>query len=138
MAGAAIKILRQWSESLGLDYAEAASVLAGCARAEGKLADAQRYATEAWGAAASGRPRGDWMVASKELRVARCLVAEGMNAQAEELLESAYKVLHAQLGDQHTETGLARELFRDLYTNWGRPEDAARYAEPASSVELNP
>ncbi|MCP4248851.1 MAG: serine/threonine protein kinase [bacterium] len=130
MAEAARDVLGHWTDRVPVDFAESASVLAGCARAAGDFAQAKRYAQEAWAAAADDRPRGDWMVSSKEVRIARGLLAEGLYEPAEELLRPAHELLQIQLGDGYADTTEARRLLRELYTNWGKPQEAGRYADP--------
>jgi len=129
LAETALGEFRQHGERVPFAYAEAAAVLAQCARNNGADDDAKRFAAEAWNAMGGGRHPADWFEASQQVRIARNLMREDMRAPAEELLVPAYKVLRVQLGDGHPDTQVAIGLLRDLYRNTGKPNEAALYEE---------
>ena len=121
--------LRNLSDRYPLECAESASVLADSARAQDRLDEAASYAVEAWRLLSGGRARGDWMNAAKEVRVGRSLLAAGMLAPAEELLQSGHDVFRIQLGEKHSETLVARALLHELYIKLDQPRDAQRFGE---------
>ena len=50
-------------------------------------------------------------------------------ADAEPLLLQAYEILSSNAGARVSQVESALQYLADLYTAWGRPEDAARYSE---------
>lgn len=56
----------------------------------------------------------------------------GRYAEAERDLLLSIEMKIATRGPDNSRLPLSREALRELYTAWNRPEDAARYAEPAS------
>ena len=58
-------------------------------------------------------------------------VARGLYrfADAEPLLLPAYKILSTSAGARVSQVDSALQYLVDLYTAWGRPEDAARYSK---------
>ena len=62
------------------------------------------------------------------------LLGAHMLQPTETILKPAYEVLVAQLGEHHTDTAEARRLFRDLYTSWGRANEARLYQDPPAPV----
>ncbi|MGH7500314.1 MAG: tetratricopeptide repeat protein [Longimicrobiales bacterium] len=61
-----------------------------------------------------------------------CLSKVGRFEEAERELLAAHEGLVKLVGDAHSETKRAVGFLHALYTAWGRPEDAARYAGPGS------
>ena len=128
MAEEALGEFRLLGEKIPFAYAEAAAVLGQCARIDDADIEAKQYAAEAWAAlAGGGRQPTDWFEASTLVRIARSLLREEMYQPAQELLLSAYKVLHDQLGDRNPDSQVAIGLLRDVSVSMGKPQEAAAY-----------
>ena len=123
MAETALGGLQKGGGKLPLDHAEAAAVLAKCARRNGAIDEAKRFSAEAWSALAGGWPTGDWFTANQQVRIARSLLQEEMYQPAEQLLVRAYKILQVQLGDGHPDTRETLDLLRELYQVNGTPQE---------------
>ena len=134
MAKSAYDVLHSGIDRYPLEVAEAASVLADCARSASKLDDAREHTIETLQALSVERPDGDWFMAAKEVRIARSLLGAGIFTPAEELLTMAYDVLRVQLGEEHTDTALASTLLFELYSAQDRPADAHRYRAVSSEA----
>jgi tetratricopeptide (TPR) repeat protein len=135
LAEGALERLRPRAAEFPLDSSEAASVLAACARVGGDRAGAKSFAQESWRAVAGMRPGGDWIRASREVRIARSLLAEGMDVQAEELLQRACEVLRVQLGEHHSDTEVARSLLHELSSR-RRESGEARHEQQLAPAAL--
>lgn len=72
---------------------------------------------------------GDASMFAADTRVwlARCMVEGGRLAEAEPLLLESYPVLVDALGADYPDSVAARETLVRLYTEWGRPEQAAQF-----------
>ncbi len=77
-------------------------------------------------------PAGHWAISSGEGIVGMCHAAAGDFAIAEPILLKAYTDLQGSRGDTHEVTLANRERLQQLYTAWGKPEQAARYAQQAT------
>ncbi len=126
MAGEALVVLRRRQVQLPLPVAEALAILAETAPAGGTDDHARATALEAWHAARSASI-GMWFNAAAEVRIARALLERKLYSEAESLLLPALETLSGHLGAEHSDTQVARRLLADLYTAWGRPDDARRY-----------
>ena len=61
----------------------------------------------------------------------RMAAARGRYEEAERWLTDALAVQEAHLGPEHPRLAPTREALADLYTTWGRSEQAARFrSEP--------
>jgi eukaryotic-like serine/threonine-protein kinase len=68
-----------------------------------------------------------WRVPDTESILGSCLAAQGRFAEAEPLLIRSYLVLARESGDGAKQAPIARQRIFDLYTAWGKPEQAAAY-----------
>jgi hypothetical protein len=128
MAQAAQHTLVDWSEYIPQDAAESWAQLGSVARARGQQDQARHCALKAWQLAQHPRIHsGLWFHASTDVRIARVLLAEGMFEPVEMLLKPAHDLLSVQLGPDHGDTVEARRLLYQLYTVWGRPDQARAY-----------
>ncbi len=132
MAAEALVILRQWQHVVPLEVAEALAILADTSRVAGADQEARRRALEAWRVARDTSGHGMWFNAAGEARIARSLIGLGLYQEAESLLLPAHEAIAAQLGTKQTYSIGTRRLLADLYTRWGRPDDARRFAPDAS------
>ena len=128
MTAEALAILRHWQDDIPLDVADALAQLSELALAAGNVERAAALARESWTVARDSAAGDSWYVANAEVRVARCLVRQGLLSEAEALLVSAHEVLVAQLGPSHSDTREARIQLFALYTAWGKPQQAAAFA----------
>ena len=71
-----------------------------------------------------------WQTAAPRAALGRLLADRQERVPAEGLLTAAYEVLREGRGEEDPETQRAREELYELYHEWGRPEDAARYRSP--------
>jgi hypothetical protein len=60
-----------------------------------------------------------------------CQAAAGQYDAAEGTLLNAYAVLLQALGEGHEATRATRQRLRELYVVWGKPAEAAHYADGA-------
>ncbi len=132
VAEEALAILSHRQQELAVEVAEALSILAETAQTRGAVDEARSRALEAWQLARQAPRQGMWFNAAAEVRIARCLLQQRLYAEAETLLTPAYEAFVLQLGTQHGDTHVVRRLLFDLYTSWGRPDDASRFADDDS------
>ena len=128
MAQTALDLLEPWEGSLPLELAELRAMLSECAGERGEEGRALRLAREAWSGVRAHDDYDHWLYAAARARVGRALLRRALYAEAEELLLASYRILSVQLTAENREVLAARRLLAELYTAWGRPEEAARYA----------
>ena len=126
MAREAVTLLAPNRSRLPTDLAEAHALLA---ETEPDADEARRHAREAADILGGRGEIGMWFQTAGEVRVARALLAHEMLLEAERLLLPGYDALVAQLGPTHGDTQLTRRMIHDLYSAWGRPADAERFAD---------
>lgn len=56
----------------------------------------------------------------------------GEYATAEPIGLAAYQWMNANIGPEHRYTQVARHIVHDIYADWGKPEEAKKYEEPAA------
>ncbi len=76
-----------------------------------------------------------WHIAYSRMLVGRCLVALREFQQAEDLLLQSYPVLAQKRGAQHHSTCTALQALVKLYQEWGKPQQAAKYAALAAQSQ---
>ena len=76
-----------------------------------------------------------WHIAYSRMLVGRCLVALREFQQAEDLLLQSYPVLAQKRGAQHRSTRTALQALVKLYQEWGKPQQAAKYAALAAQSQ---
>ena len=109
------------------DVAEAHGLLSEFVHARGAPNLAARHGRLAWEAFRE-LPEGDnWLAAHAKVRLGRALVEQRLFAEGEEVLLEGYAAFQVQIGRQNPETLAVRESLAELYTAWGKPEEAARY-----------
>jgi len=91
----------------------------------GRYAEAEPLLREALAASRATMPDGDWRIGGALSAYGTCLRGLARFEDAEPLLLEGYQRQHAALGPEHHQTGRAVQALVDLYTDWGRPEDAA-------------
>ncbi len=78
-------------------------------------------------------PPGHWFRWATRLSYTDCLLKMERFEETEQLLLECFTGLTDTLGAQHHRTRGAAERLVTLYEAWGRPEEAAKYAEPPST-----
>ena len=96
-------------------------------RKRGDLAAAAAAYREARALVLESGPGTERRVAAIEADLGRCLTGLGRLAEAEQLLTGSYRVLQTGHGERYATTQLAVSGLVDLYTAWGKPEEATRY-----------
>lgn len=94
-----------------------------------ELADAEAVLRTAVDLRRSQYGDSSMFVADPAASLGRCLLEAGRLVEAEELLLASYRVLVAELGPDFKETRAARQSLADLYTAWGKPQQAGIYAD---------
>ena len=122
-----IPILDLLEEQIPAEVARGHAMLAELRAADGDSIAAAKHARAAWSLLAG--LSGDWMLANTKVRVARCLVEQGLHEESESLLVPSYELLSEQFGAENVDATVARELLVRTYTAWGKPERAQAYAE---------
>ena len=104
----------------------------------GRIDDAER--TQAEAAAAAERTFKEQHPTKAEIRtsIGKVKTRQARYADAEKDLLQSVEMKIALRGPENSRLFQSREALRELYTAWGRPDDAARHAEPAKSEALNP
>ena len=78
------------------------------------------------------------LIAEAQSALGACLAAQGEYAEAEVLLKESYPVLE----DTHTNLFVRRDDVRarlfDLYTAWGKPEQASQYQAASTPTAPTP
>jgi tetratricopeptide (TPR) repeat protein len=122
--------LRIRRATLGDDHPQVATTLAVQANllvAQRKFREGQEVAAQALGILAPPTlPPDHWLIAMATNVQGAALAGLGRYAEAEKLLLSSLPNLSGSPISDLPQRGRAR--LADLYTAWGRPEDAARYA----------
>ena len=108
--GLAILLLRTDRASAALEMAQAAHE---------SLAEA--YAPDHW--------RTVWALSTQGASLTKLTRYE----EAEPLLKESYEELRGNIGARAVHVETTRQYLMDLYTAWGRPEDAARYSTDMAS-----
>ncbi len=132
MASAALAVLETVDDELLYGRAEAhvLRALAAHRRSEEQEAFAQsRRAAELM---RSQPQRASWWNTIVTIRVARGFAALDWYDEAESLLVPALEIIANQLGPRHSETAATRRILSELYTAWGKPDEAAKYAPESS------
>ena len=114
------------------ELADAFALRAEFAREAGERERATELARDAWEAlrrteARAAPHKERWNAALARLRVGRCLLALGLDAEAESLLTAAHATLLAQLGPKHAHTRAAGSALHELHTAQGRATEAEAY-----------
>lgn len=77
-------------------------------------------------------PEGHWRIAEVDCRLGACLTALGRYEEAAPLLTEGYPIIAEQRGAQHRITrGVLKEVIQ-LYEQWGKPDEAARWRDMES------
>lgn len=77
-------------------------------------------------------PEGHWRIAEVDCRLGACLTAFGRYEEAAPLLTEGYPIIAEQRGKQHRITrGVLKEVIQ-LYEQWGKPDEAARWRDMES------
>ena len=80
-------------------------------------------------------PADHWAISSGEGILGVCHTAAGDYELAESVLLKAYADLRRTRGDENELTLVNRQRLQDLYSVWGRPDDAVRYSSPAETLQ---
>ncbi|MBI4719330.1 MAG: serine/threonine protein kinase [Planctomycetes bacterium] len=94
--------------------------------AAGPLADAVRMRRRTFA-------EGNWLTATAERDLGRCLTALARFDESEALLLRSHESLHAARGDGDPEDELSVRALVALYTAWNRPEQAAAFESVLTS-----
>jgi non-specific serine/threonine protein kinase/serine/threonine-protein kinase len=98
---------------------------------QGDYARARPLLAEAVAGSRRSLPEGHWYQGVYLLRYGECLLGEQAYQQAEAALLESHRILAANLGGQHSRTVAAAAVLVDLYDAWDRPDEAARWRNPA-------
>lgn len=90
-----------------------------------------REAEESW---AEAFEDDDWRLLTVRQDLGACLLALERFKEAETILLHIYPILEKKHGPTGKSTTATRQTLADLYTAWGKPEQATRYLENASSA----
>jgi tetratricopeptide (TPR) repeat protein len=93
----------------------------------GRLAEGLVNLESAVDLAAGIFPEGHINLAVMRAKYGECLSRLSRFADAEAILIPAHTVISGQLGDEHWRSRQAAEMVADLYTGWGKPEEAERW-----------
>jgi len=110
-----------------LRLADVLEVKAGRLWQRGDSASAAAVYWEERTLAGEAGPGSECRVAEIESELGRCLTRLGRFEESERLLTGSYRVLQAARGERYATTQAAVNGFVDLYTAWGKPDEAARY-----------
>ncbi len=97
----------------------------------GKLEEAEETLQTVIRLTDQAAPPGHWFRWAVRLSYGECLVKMERFEEAEQLLLECFQKLSDTLGSEHHRTRGAAEKLVTLYEAWGRPEEAAKYAEAA-------
>ncbi|MEN8162951.1 MAG: tetratricopeptide repeat protein [Acidobacteriota bacterium] len=78
-------------------------------------------------------PEGHLNLAVMRAKYGECLSRLSRFTEAEAILVPAHTVINAQLGDEHWRTRQAAEMVAELYTGWGKTEEADRWVVSSGS-----
>jgi serine/threonine-protein kinase len=119
-------IVETWGDKhpqMGNVFADYGKVLL----ARGRLAEAESAFRSATDIRRDQFGESNMFVADVRVWLARCLLEAGRLAEAEPLLLESYPVLADSLGTDYPDTVAARQALIELYTAWGKPEQAAQF-----------
>jgi eukaryotic-like serine/threonine-protein kinase len=94
---------------------------------EGKAVEGEPYLREALAIRKKVLPPGDFMIPYAASALGECLTAQKRYAEAEPLLADSYNELKSKLGDENKRTVEARLRLAQLYADWNKPDQAARF-----------
>jgi len=97
----------------------------------GKLEEAEETLQTVIRLTDQAAPPGHWFRWAVRLSYGECLVKMERFEEAEQLLLECFQKLSDTLGPEHHRTRDAAKKLVTLYEAWGRPEEAAKYAEAA-------
>lgn len=103
--------------------------LAGVRMDQRRFADASPLLRDAVAIRRGGLPEGHRYIGDALVELGRCLTALGRFADAERELLEAHQLFIEAVGATDSRTARARRGLAELYNAWGRPDDAARYAD---------
>jgi hypothetical protein len=128
----ALKLVEPFGAQLAdAERADALAIRSGIARVDGDDSLAADLVQRAWALVQSSLHDDEmWLGALGTLRIGRELAAQGRYDQAERLLLPAHETFAAQQGPMHKRTLAARAALAELYTAWGKPDQAAEYTSP--------
>jgi hypothetical protein len=109
--------------------------LTGLARVYAERRDEARVRSHVGRAVAIWRkelPPNHWRIANSEAALGLCLLRQRKFAEAERNLLDNYTTLEKQRGADSADARRVRGWLTTLYTDWGRPESAARYRLPGT------
>ncbi len=98
-----------------------------------RAAEAQTLAAEAHSTLGEAYEEDHWRTAWAGATLGASLTALSRYEEAETVLIRSYKDLRGNSGARAIHIDTTRQYMVDLYTRWGRPEEAARYTASAES-----
>jgi serine/threonine protein kinase len=104
----------------------------------GKLEEAEKTLQTVIRLTDQAAPPGHWFRWTARVSYGECLVKMKRFEEAEQLLLECYAGLTSTLGPEHYRTRDAAEKLVTLYEAWGRPEEAAKYADTPSAEPADP
>jgi serine/threonine-protein kinase len=110
------------------DYGQSVSNLGSVLHKRQNLAEAEPRFREALAILEATLDADHFQLAVTRGNLGSCLVDQERYAEAETYLLEGLRGMRASLGEDHARTHMVSSRLAELYTAWGRPEDAARYA----------
>jgi hypothetical protein len=101
----------------------------------GKPREAEPMLRESLNILREGLHEGHWLTADSQSVLGGCLLALGRHEEAKPLLIQGYAQLNAEFGAAHELTQEAIQRLVDLYDDWGKPEQAARWRTKVPSTQ---
>ena len=92
-----------------------------------RAAEAQTLAAEAHATLGEAYEEDHWRTAWAGATLGASLTVLSRYEEAETVLIRSYKDLHGNSGARAIHIDTTRQYMVDLYTRWGRPQEAARY-----------
>jgi eukaryotic-like serine/threonine-protein kinase len=123
--------LATWRQAFGPDHPTVANALVDLGRVlldQRRFTEAEPLLREALTIRLAALDEDGVEVAIARLRLGRALLGLRQFAEAEPLLLASLPALERHRGQDHDQTRTARSALAALYTGWGRPGEAERYA----------
>jgi serine/threonine protein kinase/Tfp pilus assembly protein PilF len=127
------KLLKQGHPSIILGLQNLGTVL----MLKGDMGAAESLYREAMETAQKALPAEHWLIAESHSNYGACMLKLKRYAQAEEHLLAGYNGLKKAMGDENARTQKAVSNLVELYTAWGKQDEASRYAALLRNKEKN-
>lgn len=126
----ALALQRETLKEGHIDFARSWTILGKILTRTGQFTSGEEHLRRALALRVKALKPGHLAIAGTQGALGECLTAQGRYAEAEPLLNDNHKALEASLGGRDPRTQKALRRLYALYEAWGRPGEAARYAQP--------